>query len=85
VEGRTVCCLAPPGASLPKTSGACGVSRLGAGGEGWGGRCVRWRTYDHELHGFAYVARGADGRYAPDAVQREVVADSIAFFDAHLK
>ena len=38
-----------------------------------------------DVHGFAYVARGADGRYAPDAIQREVVADSIAFFDAHLK
>jgi len=49
------------------------------------GKDVRWKTYDHEEHGFAYVARGADGRYAPDAVQREVVADSIAFFDAHLK
>jgi dienelactone hydrolase len=49
------------------------------------GKDVRWKTYDHDEHGFAYVARGTDGRYAPDAVQREVVADSIAFFDAHLK
>ncbi len=49
------------------------------------GKRVQWKSYDHEVHGFAYVARNSDGRYAPDAVQREVVADSIAFFDAHLK
>jgi dienelactone hydrolase len=49
------------------------------------GKDVRWKTYDHDLHGFAYVQRNADGEYRPDAVQREVVADSIAFFDAHLK
>ena len=49
------------------------------------GKDVEWKSYDHELHGFAYVARDSDGKYDPDPVQREVVADSIAFFDRHLK
>jgi dienelactone hydrolase len=49
------------------------------------GKDVRWKTYDHELHGFAYVERDSDGVYRPDRVQREVVADSIAFFDDFLK
>ena len=49
------------------------------------GKDVRWKSYDHELHGFAYVARNSDGEYVPDPIQLEVVADSIAFFDEHLK
>ena len=49
------------------------------------GKDVEWKSYDHDLHGFAYVARNGDGEYDPDPVQREVVADSIAFFDRHLK
>jgi len=31
------------------------------------------------------VRRNAAGVYAPDAVQRQAVADSIAFFDEYLK
>jgi len=49
------------------------------------GKTVQWKTYDHDLHGFAFVQRNADGSYTPDSIQREVVADSIAFFDRHLK
>ena len=49
------------------------------------GKDVQWKSYDHELHGFAYVERNADGTYEPDPVQLGVVADSIAFFDEHLK
>ena len=49
------------------------------------GKDVEWKTYDHELHGFAYVQRNADGGYEPDPIQLEVVADSIAFFDRNLK
>lgn len=49
------------------------------------GKEVGWKSYDHELHGFAYVQRNADGNYEPDPIQLEVVADSIAFFDRHLK
>ena len=49
------------------------------------GKEVGWKSYDHEVHGFAYVARGSDGEYHPDPIQLEVVADSIEFFDRHLK
>jgi hypothetical protein len=44
------------------------------------GKVTRWETYDHEVHGFIYVARNAHGVYEPDAIQRKAVADSIAFF-----
>ena len=37
------------------------------------------------MHGFVYVQRNAHGIYAPDPVQRQAVADSIAFFDDYLK
>jgi acetyl esterase/lipase len=49
------------------------------------GKEVEWKTYDHDEHGFVYVKRNTDGRYEPNAVQREAVADSIAFFDRHMK
>jgi dienelactone hydrolase len=49
------------------------------------GKEARWATYEHDVHGFMYVARNKDGVYAPDAVQRQCVADSIAWFDGYLK
>jgi dienelactone hydrolase len=47
------------------------------------GNEARWKSYDHVEHGFVYVRRNEAGDYAPDAVQREAVADSITFFDAY--
>jgi hypothetical protein len=49
------------------------------------GKETRWASYDHDVHGFVYVQRGADGAYAPDAVQVQAVRDSIGFFDEFLK
>jgi dienelactone hydrolase len=49
------------------------------------GKEARWATYEHDVHGFVYVTRNAEGVYAPDAVQRQAVAESIAFFDGYLK
>jgi dienelactone hydrolase len=49
------------------------------------GKQARWATYEHDLHGFVYVRRNREGVYAPDAVQRQAVADSIAFFNEHMK
>jgi dienelactone hydrolase len=49
------------------------------------GKDTQWATYEHDVHGFVYVARNAAGVYAPDAVQMQAVNDSIAFFDARLK
>ncbi len=49
------------------------------------GKLVEWRSYDHDHHGFAFIQRNADGVYDPDPIQREVVAESIAWFDRFLK
>jgi dienelactone hydrolase len=49
------------------------------------GKDAEWKSYDHTLHGFVYPERNEDGVYAPDAVQRRAVADSLAFFDKHMK
>jgi len=49
------------------------------------GKEVEWESYDHDRHGFVYVSRNADGIYDPDSIQREAVADSIAFFDRYMK
>lgn len=49
------------------------------------GKEARWVSYDHDLHGFVYVQRNEAGAYAPDAVQLQAVADSIAFFDAAMR
>ena len=49
------------------------------------GKDAIWKSYDHDLHGFIYPVREADGTYKPDAVQRQAFADSKAFFDKYLK
>jgi len=48
------------------------------------GKPAQWASYDHAVHGFVFVRRNAQGVYHPDAVQRQAVQDSIAFFDAHM-
>jgi len=45
---------------------------------------AQWKSYDHALHGFVYPVRNADGTFTPDAIQREAVADTIAFFDKYM-
>ncbi len=49
------------------------------------GKDAIWKSYDHDLHGFIYPVRGANGAYAPDAVQLAAFADTLAFFDRYLK
>jgi dipeptidyl aminopeptidase/acylaminoacyl peptidase len=49
------------------------------------GKPVEWKTYEHLEHGFVFVRRNEKGEYAPDAVQRQVVADSLAYFDRCLR
>lgn len=49
------------------------------------GKDAIWKSYDHDLHGFIYPEREADGTYKPDAVQRQAFADTKAFFDKYLK
>jgi dienelactone hydrolase len=49
------------------------------------GKAARWASYEHDMHGFVYVTRNDRGVYDPDPVQKQVVADSIAFFDETMK
>jgi dienelactone hydrolase len=49
------------------------------------GKDAQWATYEHDVHGFVYVRRNDNDVYAPDAVQRQAVNDSIAYFDKYLK
>ncbi len=49
------------------------------------GKDALWKSYDHALHGFVYPLRNADGAYAPDALQRQAVADVLVFFDKYMK
>lgn len=49
------------------------------------GKDATWKSYDHALHGFVYPERNANGVYAPDDVQKQAVADTLAFFDRTMK
>jgi dienelactone hydrolase len=49
------------------------------------GKPVEWKSYDHDEHGFIFVRRNQQGAYAPDAIQRQAVADVIGYFDRCLK
>jgi hypothetical protein len=49
------------------------------------GKDTRWATYEHDVHGFVYVQRNANGLYGPDPVQRAAVVDSIAFFNSYMR
>ncbi|HEU4659405.1 MAG TPA: prolyl oligopeptidase family serine peptidase [Pseudolabrys sp.] len=49
------------------------------------GKPSQWETYEHDIHGFVYPVRNADGTYTPDAVQRKAVTDVLAFFARYLK
>jgi len=49
------------------------------------GKDAVWKSYDHHLHGFVYPEREPGGEYAPDGVQRQAVADTLAFFERYMK
>jgi dipeptidyl aminopeptidase/acylaminoacyl peptidase len=49
------------------------------------GKNVEWKSYDHEEHGFLFIRRNERGVYAPDPIQTQIVRDSIAFMNKHLK
>ena len=48
------------------------------------GKEADWVSYDHELHGYVYPLRGADGAYEVNDVQLEAIAHVIAWLDEHL-
>lgn len=49
------------------------------------GKDAKWASYDHAVHGFIFPVRNADGSYTPDALQRQAVTETIAFFDKYMK
>jgi dienelactone hydrolase len=49
------------------------------------GKDAEWKSYEHALHGFVYPERNDAGVYAPDEVQRRAVADTLAFFERHMR
>ena len=49
------------------------------------GKETQWISYDHDLHGFVYPVRNADGSYTPDAVQQKAVADTLAYYERYRK
>lgn len=49
------------------------------------GKEAVWQSYDHDEHSLIFVSRNSQGAYAPDAIQLQVVKDSIAYLDGYLK
>jgi len=49
------------------------------------GKDVAWLSFDHDLHGYVFPVRGADGEYAVDAVQLEAIAGVLAYLERYLK
>jgi len=49
------------------------------------GKDVEWASYVHDLHGFIYPMRGADGEYELNDVQVGAIEDAIAYLDRYLK
>jgi dipeptidyl aminopeptidase/acylaminoacyl peptidase len=49
------------------------------------GKPFEWKQYEHAEHGFVFVRRNAKGVYEPDAAQRQIVADTISYFNGCLK
>ncbi len=49
------------------------------------GKDVEWLSFDHDHHGFIFIERNSAGEYAADSIQREAVAEAIAFFDRRMK
>jgi dienelactone hydrolase len=49
------------------------------------GKDAEWASYDHALHGFVFPERNPDGTYTPDAMQVQAVADTMKFFEKHMK
>lgn len=48
------------------------------------GKEADWVSYDHDLHGYVYPLRGADGAYEVNDVQLEAIAHVIGWLDEHL-
>jgi dienelactone hydrolase len=49
------------------------------------GKPFEWKQYEHAEHGFVFVRRNAKGVYEPDPAQRQIVTDTISYFNSCLK
>jgi dienelactone hydrolase len=49
------------------------------------GKEVEWVSYDHDLHGYVYPMRGADGAYEVNEAQAEAIGHVIAFLSRYLR
>ena len=49
------------------------------------GKECEWVSWDHDLHGYVFPERGADGAYDVNDVQRQAVDGVIAYLDRYMK
>jgi dienelactone hydrolase len=49
------------------------------------GKDATWVSFDHPVHGYAFIYRQQDGSYTPDPIQEQAWGVYMAFFDKHLK
>ena len=49
------------------------------------GKDATWVSFDHPVHGYAFIYRQPDGSYKPDPIQEKAWDVYMAFFDKHLK
>jgi dienelactone hydrolase len=49
------------------------------------GKDATWVSFDHPVHGYAFIYRKEDGSYMPDPIQKKAWDVYMAFFDKHLK
>jgi dipeptidyl aminopeptidase/acylaminoacyl peptidase len=49
------------------------------------GKPVEWVSWDHDLHGYVYPMRGADGEYEVNQVQLDAIAGVLDFLDRQLE
>jgi dienelactone hydrolase len=48
------------------------------------GKKAEWVSWDHDLHGYIYPQRAADGEYQVDDVQAQAIDGMLDFFNRHL-
>lgn len=49
------------------------------------GKDSTWASFDHPVHGYAFIYRQKDGSFQPDPIQQKAFDMMMAFFDKHLK
>jgi len=49
------------------------------------GKDSTWASFDHPVHGYAFIYAKEDGSYQPDPIQQKAYDLIMTFFDKHLK